>query len=39
MKNLTETIRTEAENLGIENFKVINETSIMIEGREKHHEN
>jgi len=35
MKNLTETIRTEAENLGIENFEV-NEVSIMVEGREKY---
>ncbi|MFH2032065.1 MAG: hypothetical protein ABIJ40_15830 [Bacteroidota bacterium] len=36
MKNLTETIRTEAENLGVENFEVVNETSIIIEGREKY---
>lgn len=36
MKNLTETIRTEAENLGIENFEVVNETSIRVEGREKY---
>jgi len=36
MKNLTETIRTEAENLGIENFEVIKEVCIIIEGREKY---
>lgn len=35
MKNLTETIKTEAENLGIEKFEV-NEVSIMVEGREKY---
>jgi len=34
MKNLTETIRTEAVNLGITNFEVVNEVSIMVEGRE-----
>jgi len=34
MKNLTETIRTEAVNLGIINFDVVNEVSIMVKGRE-----
>jgi hypothetical protein len=34
MKTLTETIRTEAVNLGITNFEVVNEVSIMVEGRE-----
>lgn len=37
MKNLNETIREEAKNqLGIETFEVVNETSIMVEGREKY---
>ena len=37
MKTLNETIRTEVENqLGIENFEVVNEVSIMVEGREKY---
>jgi len=37
MKTLNETIRTEAKNqLGIDNFEVVNEVSIMVEGREKY---
>lgn len=36
MKNLTEKIRTEAEKIGIENFEIVNEISIRIEGREKY---
>lgn len=37
MKTLNETIRQEVESqLGIETFEVVNETSIMVEGREKY---
>jgi len=36
MKNLTETIRIEAEKIGIEDFEVVDEISIRINGREKY---
>lgn len=37
MKTLEQTIREEAESqLGIETFEVVNETSIMVDGREKY---
>jgi hypothetical protein len=37
MQNLNETIRAEVKNqLGIEIFEVVNEISIMVDGREKY---